>query len=289
MPWHIAKSDECPASEPWAVIKDATGEVEGCHALEADAADQMQALYAQEGASARSYERRTFGFELRIAPEDDGVLRGYAAVYDQMSEEMGGWLGNWRERIAAGAFDGALERVRRGLDNVYALLNHDPNFAFASTGNGSLTVTADKRGLAAAMRPLDTQTIRDLVVSPVKQGLLRKMSFGFSVSDEHDEKRDGVEIRVIDKIGQLFDVSVVTFPAYPQTEVHTRLISRLGIDPDRLSTPERIALRSILARHLPAANVRQDAAAAGPRQLAGASLDIMRRRLELERHFAPHF
>lgn len=236
-----------------------------------------------------TYERRTFAFDLRTATEDDGRLRGYAAVFGQLSEEMGGWFGTWRERIKRGAFDDALRRIREGVDTVYALLNHDPNIVIASTLDQSLELSADDHGLLSVMRPMDTQTVRDLVVTPVKQGVLRKMSFGFTVATEHPEMEEGDEVRVIDKIDRLFDVSIVTFPAYPQTEVHTRLISRLGIDPDRLSTPERIALRSILTRHLPASDVQQGAAAAGPRQLAGASLDTMRRRLELERHFAPHF
>jgi hypothetical protein len=48
MPWHIAMSDECPASKPHAVIKDADGSVEGCHETEAKAKKQMAALYAHE-------------------------------------------------------------------------------------------------------------------------------------------------------------------------------------------------------------------------------------------------
>jgi len=48
MPWTIKKSDQCPASRPYAVIKEDDGSVEGCHASEAKAEDQMAALYASE-------------------------------------------------------------------------------------------------------------------------------------------------------------------------------------------------------------------------------------------------
>ena len=48
MPWHIGTSDDCPASKPHAVIKDATDEVEGCHETEEKAQAQMAALYANE-------------------------------------------------------------------------------------------------------------------------------------------------------------------------------------------------------------------------------------------------
>ena len=284
MPWVVAKSAECPAEKPWAVLKESDGSAVGCHESEGDAIDQLQALNASEAAAGR-YERRTFAFRLQDVGAD-GLLRGYAAVFEQLSDEIGGFFGGFRERIARGAFDPALKRVSDGSDAVMALLNHDPNYVIASTADGSLALATDEHGLLATMRPLDTQTIRDLVVTPVKQGLLRKMSFGFSVSDEHSDKENGEAVRVIDKIGRLFDVSVVTFPAYPQTEVISAALVRLGVNPERLSTPERIAFRSILARHLPAAPAPGGVAAAGRGRLAGAGLDIARRRLELERQLA---
>ncbi|HKU51962.1 MAG TPA: hypothetical protein VJQ25_05815, partial [Nitrospira sp.] len=51
MPWHIEEdSGSCPASRPWAVVKDSDGEVEGCHSSKDAAENQMAALYAQEEA-----------------------------------------------------------------------------------------------------------------------------------------------------------------------------------------------------------------------------------------------
>lgn len=48
MPWHVTKSSECSDDTPWAVVKDSDGTVEGCHATEAEANEQMRALYANE-------------------------------------------------------------------------------------------------------------------------------------------------------------------------------------------------------------------------------------------------
>src|SRR6266487_3590060 len=48
MPWHVAKSSNCPVSKPWACIKDSDGSVAGCHATKKDAEAQMAALYANE-------------------------------------------------------------------------------------------------------------------------------------------------------------------------------------------------------------------------------------------------
>lgn len=49
MPWHVAKSSKCPASKPWACIKNTDGTIEGCHATKEAARKQMAALYANEG------------------------------------------------------------------------------------------------------------------------------------------------------------------------------------------------------------------------------------------------
>jgi hypothetical protein len=48
MPWDVRKDDRCPAGKPWAVVKSATGEVEGCHDSEGSAEQQQRALYASE-------------------------------------------------------------------------------------------------------------------------------------------------------------------------------------------------------------------------------------------------
>lgn len=55
MPWHVEQSGECPASRPWAVVKDSDGTIEGCHASEADAQDQLTALNIAES-EGRAYE-----------------------------------------------------------------------------------------------------------------------------------------------------------------------------------------------------------------------------------------
>jgi len=55
MPFHVERSDTCPPSKPWACVKDATGEVLGCHASEADAQAQVDALYANERAATARY------------------------------------------------------------------------------------------------------------------------------------------------------------------------------------------------------------------------------------------
>jgi len=68
----------------------------------------------------------------------------------------------------------------------------------------------------------DTQTIRDLVLEPIKRGDVDQASFGFIVAPggaTFDENEDGVLIRTITKFMRIFDVSPVTFPAFQDTAV----------------------------------------------------------------------
>lgn len=191
--------------------------------------------------TAPKYEQRSFTVELRAEERHRGApptIVGHAAVFNSLSEDLGGF----REQIAPGAFT---RTIREG-GPVYALWNHDPNYVIASTKNGSLRLSEDKNGLRAEMDPLDTPTIRDLVVKPIQDGLISKMSFGFSVphggADMMNDKTMG-PVRTLRDV-DLFDVSPVTFPAYPATDVQARM-SRLrellrAADPSVASTIAQI-------------------------------------------------
>jgi hypothetical protein len=57
VPWSKQQNhDDCPADRPWAVVKDDDGELEGCHATEAEADEQIAALYAAEDEDAGDAE-----------------------------------------------------------------------------------------------------------------------------------------------------------------------------------------------------------------------------------------
>lgn len=163
-------------------------------------------------------ERRAFAVELRVAKGDGegekGRLVGHAAVFGQLSDDLGGF----REQIAPGAFEEAIAG-----DDVRALFNHDPNFVLGRNKAGTLKLSEDKTGLAVDIDPPDTQFARDLMVS-IERGDISQMSFGFRVAvggQVWEEQEDGSYIRTITK-ASLFDVSPVTFPAYPQTDIAVR-------------------------------------------------------------------
>jgi len=143
-------------------------------------------------------------------------VSGYAAMYHRETVIMG----LWREQIAPGAFTSAL----KGDDDVRALFNHDPNILLGRTKSGTLALSEDEDGLRYDIALPDTQQASD-VRELIKRGDVSGSSFGFRIEDEDwDEKptkRGQLPLLTIRKV-ELFDVSPVTFPAYPQTSVTAR-------------------------------------------------------------------
>lgn len=159
-------------------------------------------------------EKRTFAVkELRVAPADGGVSRlsGHAAVFNELSEDMGGWF----ERIAGGAFAEAI-----ASDDVRCLRDHEPCMILGRNKAGTLSLAEDAQGLAFQCDLPDTSYARDLSVS-ISRGDVSQCSFSFAVMAPEDEtwgEVDGKVVRTILK-AKLYDVSPVTYPAYPTTDV----------------------------------------------------------------------
>jgi len=169
-------------------------------------------------------ERRTFEIEeLRVdqSGEDDAPrITGYASVFDKPSLPI---MGMFRETIAPGAFG----KVLKGSPDVRALFNHSADYVLGRTKAGTLSLAQDDRGLAVDISPPDTTWSRDLLTS-MGRGDISGMSFGFTVSKD-EWSADGKQ-RTIREIGSLLDVSVVTYPAYPQTSAQARALAEAGID-----------------------------------------------------------
>jgi len=176
-------------------------------------------------------ERRTyFADELRVDGGDTPLIRGHAAVFDLPSEDLGGF----RERIAPGAFAKTIQSA-----DVRALFNHNPDYVLGRNKAGTLRMSEDSKGLAIEIDPPDTQFARDLAVS-MRRGDINQMSFGFRTLSDKWAKVDGEWLRTLLEV-ELFDVSPVTYPAYPQTDVAARSLeaARQAEEPPDLS---RIAL-----------------------------------------------
>lgn len=165
-------------------------------------------------------ERRILCKEVRAEPGADGkpMIRGYAAVFNQLSEDLGGF----REQLSTGAFADALA----GSD-VRALVNHDPNLVLGRNKAGTLTMREDAAGLYVEVSPPDTQAARDLITS-MQRGDINQMSFAFTVAKEDQawtREGTGPWLRTIKKVSRLYDVSVVTYPAYQQTTAAARALA----------------------------------------------------------------
>ncbi len=163
----------------------------------------------------RGMERRAFHLDqIGVETREDGssVIRGHAAVFNQLSEDFG----MWRERILPGAFTKTLKEA-----DVRALFNHDSNLILGRTKSETLRLEEDETGLAFEVDPPDTSYANDLLVS-IGRGDIDQASFAFqTVKDRMLTDADGMTIRELLEV-RLYDVSPVTFPAYPQTDVSLR-------------------------------------------------------------------
>lgn len=163
-------------------------------------------------------ERRNYELaELMIdAPEGAEIRKvvGHAAVFDQLSVDLGGF----RERIATGAFAQSLQS-----SDIRALFNHNPDYVLGRNKAGTLRLKEDSTGLYIENDMPDTQFARDLQVS-LSRGDINQMSFGFYTNSDRWDKVDGEWIRTLLDV-ELFDVSLVTYPAYPQTDVAVRSLT----------------------------------------------------------------
>ena len=158
-------------------------------------------------------ERRAFaieGLELREVEGKTPMIVGHAAVFNSESRDLGGFI----EVIAPGAFAG-----HEDLD-VKALNNHDTGQVLGRNTAGTLRLREDDTGLAFEIDPPDTSFARDLAVS-LERGDITQTSFGFRTITDKWETRDGMDYRTLEKV-ELLEISIVPFPAYPDTDVAMR-------------------------------------------------------------------
>ena len=166
---------------------------------------------------------------------NETTLRGHAAVFNSLSDDLGGF----KELIAPGFFRAAL----RKHPDVRLLYNHDPNFVLARTASGTLELREDQRGLHVFAR-VDKSIgwVADLRTT-MQRGDVDQMSFAFTVAEGGDDwavTEDDNVVRTLlpDGAAQIFDASVVTYPAYRATEVSMRSVLEDAIAAGRL--PETV-------------------------------------------------
>lgn len=159
-----------------------------------------------------SYQVRSSAqkFETREA-EGKLYISGYFAVFNSEYEIFPGAS----ERVAPGAFDETLP------GDIRCLIDHETRLVLGRTKSGTLTLRADSRGLwgEAEINPNDQDAMN--LYERVKRGDVDQCSFGFDILDEEFEDL-GSKVRWTIKKVKLYEVSVVTFPAYEETSVTVR-------------------------------------------------------------------
>lgn len=162
-------------------------------------------------------ELRTFiASELRATGSDkQPKIEGYAATFGTVAN-----IGQFSEVIQRGAF----KRTLADGDDVVALVDHNPSMILGRRSAGTLMLEEDSIGLRFSCELADSSVARDAYAN-LKAGNLKECSFGFFVDDEDGEQwsqtPDGRMLRTLVSV-RLFDVSVVTFPAYDNTNAAAR-------------------------------------------------------------------
>lgn len=160
-------------------------------------------------------EYRNIGlFEKREAVEgneDSYKVAGYASTFAEYL--LFSWDGeDYYERIDEHAFDDA------DMSDVVFLRDHEGR-VFARTKNGTLKLSVDGHGLYTETDLKSTSASREMF-EDIDCGLYSQMSFAFTVEDDEVEEMEGGGfLRRIKKIRKVYDVSAVSFPANPTTDI----------------------------------------------------------------------
>lgn len=146
------------------------------------------------------------------ADNESRTIEGYAAMFDQEAD-----LGFFREVIRKGAFD------ETDMSDVRALFNHDANYVLGRTASGTLSLEIDDKGLKYRFDAPNTTAGNDLL-EMIRRGDISQSSFAFSVQRAKwvEEEGKDTNLREIERIDRLYDVSPVTYPAYEGTSVNAR-------------------------------------------------------------------
>ena len=168
-------------------------------------------------------EIRAFNFEVRAEQNEEHghFLTGRPIVYNAKTD-----LGWYDETIASGALDGS------DLRDVRFLINHNTDMiplarSRNNNENSTMQLSIDNEGMQIRV-DLDTENNSDArnLYSAVERGDLDGMSFMFTVeADSWDDPDSDHPSRTIEKLGKIFEVSAVTFPAYEQTSISARGLS----------------------------------------------------------------
>lgn len=168
-------------------------------------------------------EKRAVRFEVRASSDEDFALTGQSVVFNDETL-IGGEQDGFLERVLPGALDGSLAPEKE----IKCLFNHNPDTVLGSRKSGTLALKSTNSGLIFACSLDKSNAKHREVYAMTKRGDLSGCSFGFYPEDEDwDEARDKsgkVRARRTLKRVNMFEMSIVTFPAYQSTMVQARSV-----------------------------------------------------------------
>ena len=156
--------------------------------------------------------------EIRSNERNDVYAEGYALKFNSLSEDLGGF----KEIITPEALK------ETDFSDVRALLNHNADKVLARSSAGTLDLNVDDKGLKFRFKIPDTTYGMDLAEN-LRNGNINQCSFGFSLDENGDEfrydEKENIYKRTLNKIKEVVDISLVTYPAYKDSSVAPALRS----------------------------------------------------------------
>ncbi len=152
-------------------------------------------------------------FKVRSSENEDKYIEGY---FIRFNEETELWSGVY-ESVDPDAVINSLKN-----NDIRCLFNHDTSIVLGRTGNNTLELKKDDKGLFGKVKinPNDKQAMD--ILARIERGDINACSFGFNIVSEEIQNRDDGTVKFILKEIDLHEVSPVTFPAYPTTSIQAR-------------------------------------------------------------------
>ena len=174
-------------------------------------------------------EYRIMTFEVRQdGAEPSFLVEGYASTFEPYKLiEIDGE--DYNERIEPTAFDEA------DMSDVVYRIDHEGR-VYARSSAGTIKLDIDERGLHHITDLSKTSGAREHF-EDIEAGLYPQMSFAFTVGQDHYDAE--TRTRIIDRIDKVFDISAVSFPANPNTEIHVRDYFNGVIEMEKAAEAER--------------------------------------------------
>lgn len=175
--------------------------------------------------------------ETRSLEDGQKVLEGYFIVFNQETQLYPGVL----EEIMPSSVTNSLKK-----NDIRALFNHDAGIVLARVGNQTLTLTPDEYGLKGSLIINEDDREAMDIYARVKRGDINQCSFGFYPIDEEVVQR-GDDIKFIVKDADILEVSIVTWGAYPTTEIMAR--GRQEKVDDLKAREKRARYKALISKH----------------------------------------